>query len=79
MGNAGNAGGSNQPGLQLGKLAESRVNDILDLAHLGGDVISGVLDQLFAHDFSFPGGSRRSGCRSDLTVGPWSPLKPASP
>ena len=55
--------------LQLGDFGERGVDRVLDRADLGGDFVGGIFDHLFAHDCSFPGASRRSGCRSDLMVG----------
>ena len=61
-------------GLKLGELNQRGLDAFLDGADLGGDFVGGVVHNLFAHDCSFPGAARRSGCRSDPIVG-WLAVK----
>jgi hypothetical protein len=42
--------------LKFRNFGEGRVDRIFDGAHLGGDFVGGIFDDLFAHDCSFPGG-----------------------
>jgi hypothetical protein len=63
------------PTLQDGDFAQRGVDAVLDRADLGGDFIGGILDQLSAHDCSFPGAARRSGCRTDLKAGALLPVQ----
>ena len=62
-------GDMHHPALEDGDLAQRGVDTVLDRADLGGDFIGGIFDHLSAHDCSFPGAARRSGCRTDLKAG----------
>ena len=57
----GGGAGTEHLGLEIGDLDQGFLDAILDGADLGGDFEGGILDDLFAHDFSLPRRSEAGG------------------